>query len=733
MSVQTELQRIIQAKADIIDSIEAKGVTVPSGTTIDNLDDYVDQIQQGGGDTKEKWTEAEMFTITALGNVELKTKQLSNNTSYIIPLWYKINNNDWVKFFPFTKTETLTINLVENDTLKFYYEDDGNMYNALNSMIQNMNNYYFPKLYLYSGDINVSGYVDALVGPYKTDKAYYFGAITSGYGGTSDGVLNAIDASGLLFAHQNDYTDSRYKSLFYQWTNLTTISTLPTSKYLGYQAYYRMLSSCTSLTNIPTINTGVLGQGSLESFCYNTHITTITINAESALNSALSNAFSSCTSLTTANINIKYFAPDSAVCSNMFYGCTNLTTVHMGIYTLCYSNSGVFTNCSSLTDLYFDNLYYIRQAANLNNLGINSTCNIYLRSLANKITGFTNTNILYGDVLDPTSNVHGNCDFYLESLENGNVLTYTNNSGGTFPNIKYYDDTTNTWVSWDPANTITLNEHEKIYLHAFANSNNNNLCSITSSKHIKAAGSILHLAGNNGIIVDLRNNTNLVDITDVLFVSILNSSSSYAYIPNFDNTGITQFPAADNFIGNWGFNNLTFNTTGLSGTIDTRMIDGTDLWRATNSNRPFGNTQVTKLITNYTSRIAYPGITSGIILYNKCSNYGYAIINFFNQDSVYAYFGKIRIKLNGEIVEIPFDNVNNCYKANLTIKTGDVLGILHDIGNTTTKIVINNTEYPCTYGQLNYYTMTNNYSTISITYNTGKTTQFGNWYVITLS
>ena len=74
MSVQTELQRIIQAKADIIDSIEAKGVTVPSGTTIDNLDDYVDQIQQGGGDTKEKWTEAEMFTITALGNVELRTK-----------------------------------------------------------------------------------------------------------------------------------------------------------------------------------------------------------------------------------------------------------------------------------------------------------------------------------------------------------------------------------------------------------------------------------------------------------------------------------------------------------------------------------------------------------------------------------------------------------------------------------------------------------------------------------
>ena len=46
--ISTELQRIIQAKADIVTSIENKGVTVPAGTKIDDLDDYVDQIQQGG-------------------------------------------------------------------------------------------------------------------------------------------------------------------------------------------------------------------------------------------------------------------------------------------------------------------------------------------------------------------------------------------------------------------------------------------------------------------------------------------------------------------------------------------------------------------------------------------------------------------------------------------------------------------------------------------------------------
>ena len=706
MSVQTELQRIIQAKADIIDSIEAKGVTVPSGTTIDNLDDYVDQIQQGGGgDTKEKWTEAEMFTITALGNVELRTKSLST-TNYVIPLWYKINNNDWVKFFPFTKTETLTINLVENDTLKFYYEDDGNMASALNTMIQNMNNYYFPKLYLYSGDINVSGYVDALVGPYKTDKAYYFGAITSGYGGTSDGVLNAIDASDLLFIHQNDYTDSRYQMLFNGWAKLTTPPALPTSDTLGYKAYYCMFQSCSGLTG------------------------TVTINAQYGSAYCINQMFSGCTNITAANINIREWEPGSGyVAQNTFASCTSLTTVHLGMYILTADSYAMFYGCTALTDVYFDNLYYVRNASNINNMQIDSNCNIYLYSLANQITSFTNTNIFYGAVLDPSSNIHGVCDFYLESLENGNVLTYINNSGGSFANIKYYDDTTNTWVSWDPANTITLDEHEKLYLHAFSTSNNNHLCSITSSKQIKAAGAIQHLAGSNGVIVDIRHNTNLVDITGVLFISTQNNTYSYIDLPDLSETGISQLPPRANFTGIWSLSNLCFiDNVNLSGTLDTY-----NLYRNASANNPFRGTNVNKLIVETTSRISYPPFTSGIILYKTLSNYDKAIINFFDNNSIYAYFGKIRIKLNEETVEIPFDNVNNCYKANLTIKTGDVLGILHDIGNTTTKIVINNTEYPCTYGQLNYYTMTNNYSTISINYNPGKTTTFGNWYVITLS
>ena len=50
MSIATELQRIQQAKADIKAAIESKGVTVPSGLTIDGyaqiINDYLTGPQQ---------------------------------------------------------------------------------------------------------------------------------------------------------------------------------------------------------------------------------------------------------------------------------------------------------------------------------------------------------------------------------------------------------------------------------------------------------------------------------------------------------------------------------------------------------------------------------------------------------------------------------------------------------------------------------------------------------------
>ena len=49
MSIQTELTRIINAKAAIKTAIEGKGVTVPDGTLLDGMAALIESIKAGGG------------------------------------------------------------------------------------------------------------------------------------------------------------------------------------------------------------------------------------------------------------------------------------------------------------------------------------------------------------------------------------------------------------------------------------------------------------------------------------------------------------------------------------------------------------------------------------------------------------------------------------------------------------------------------------------------------------
>ena len=49
MSIQTELTRIINAKAAIKTAIESKGVTVPDGTLLDGMAALIESIEAGGG------------------------------------------------------------------------------------------------------------------------------------------------------------------------------------------------------------------------------------------------------------------------------------------------------------------------------------------------------------------------------------------------------------------------------------------------------------------------------------------------------------------------------------------------------------------------------------------------------------------------------------------------------------------------------------------------------------
>ena len=64
MSIQTELTRIINAKAAIKTAIEGKGVTVPDGTLLDGMASLIESIETGGGADISPWTDMVTFSIT---------------------------------------------------------------------------------------------------------------------------------------------------------------------------------------------------------------------------------------------------------------------------------------------------------------------------------------------------------------------------------------------------------------------------------------------------------------------------------------------------------------------------------------------------------------------------------------------------------------------------------------------------------------------------------------------
>ena len=65
MSIATEIQRLQGAKTDITTAIANKGVTIPSGTTLDNYNNYIAQIQtQGSYQSKTVTPDASGQTVS---------------------------------------------------------------------------------------------------------------------------------------------------------------------------------------------------------------------------------------------------------------------------------------------------------------------------------------------------------------------------------------------------------------------------------------------------------------------------------------------------------------------------------------------------------------------------------------------------------------------------------------------------------------------------------------------
>lgn len=77
MSIQSEIERIVSAKSDIADAIEIKGVTVPTGSSIDDLAALILQITSGGGSGITITETADSHGGTIL---EVTAVDLSNDT-----------------------------------------------------------------------------------------------------------------------------------------------------------------------------------------------------------------------------------------------------------------------------------------------------------------------------------------------------------------------------------------------------------------------------------------------------------------------------------------------------------------------------------------------------------------------------------------------------------------------------------------------------------------------------
>jgi len=90
MSVADEILRIQQAKSDLATSIAAKGVTVPSATTIDGYAALVDQIQTGGSYPSI----VEIEYLESYGTQYIDTKIKPDSNTGIKAYVYNLSSSD---------------------------------------------------------------------------------------------------------------------------------------------------------------------------------------------------------------------------------------------------------------------------------------------------------------------------------------------------------------------------------------------------------------------------------------------------------------------------------------------------------------------------------------------------------------------------------------------------------------------------------------------------------------
>lgn len=430
MSVQTELQRIIQAKADIITSIENKGVTVPSGTTIDNLDDYVDQIEQGGGGESDirivgkEWADNELFYIEVSSTYQLQSISIyfygrnANNTYSVIQ--YKVNNGDWNNvLIPESVSDTTYLivdKLVVSVGDKIYFKGTKSMQNfnfawqsGYPGIRVNKNGTSSYRSCYY----NIGGNVQSIYYDVKDESKY------KALGRLFDTSQDLVSAGNLILEGTNI-------PIYYMFNNCSRMTTGPSLRNLKYTSTSTLIwdtfYGCTAMTNwpgLPEDKYNKMGQ--------------------------MSEMFYNCRSI-TGTVDVPFYITNPTNMNNMFYGCTGITKIifKSGNFNV---SSNFCRNSSALTVVW---------PANKKDTWTNKPSSV----------------VLEYEPMDETC-------FYFQSKQNGSTVGYTDT--GTVEAVWSYWKTGDTdWTVWD-GTAVTLNEDEKLYIYTSTLSTSSDKFGLSSS------------------------------------------------------------------------------------------------------------------------------------------------------------------------------------------------------------------------------------------------------------
>ena len=305
MSVSTELARIIQAKEDIISSLEAKGATVPQDALIDDLPDIIDDLPSGGGGNELlKSIDVDEFTGTTFNDAR----------TYITDVTFP-NGVLYINTSAFSHCTGLTSITIPDS-------------------VTSIGQYAFQYC---SGLTSVTiGNSVTSIGNYVFSGCTGLTSVTIGNSVTSIGNNAFSGCTGLTSITIPNSVTSIGGSAFSGCSNLTNINIPDSVTNIGNQAF----QNCSSL---PVENYVMYADKCAVGLTDTSQSTYVLKNDTKQIGN---NLFSGRTAMTSITI------PDSVITimQYTFNNCSNLATVTMGnsVTTLGY---GVFNGCSSLTSI----------------------------------------------------------------------------------------------------------------------------------------------------------------------------------------------------------------------------------------------------------------------------------------------------------------------------------------------------------------------------------------------